>query len=33
MGTTVNIVENFEQPAHGLHANADEWASAMGDDG
>jgi hypothetical protein len=24
---------NFEQPAHGLPANADKWASVMGDDG
>jgi hypothetical protein len=26
-------VVNFEQPVHGLPANADEWASVMGDDG
>jgi hypothetical protein len=25
-------VGNFEQPAHGSPANADEWASVMGDD-
>jgi hypothetical protein len=33
MGTIVNKVGNFEQPAHGSPANADEWASVMGNDG
>jgi hypothetical protein len=33
MGTIVNIGGKFEQPTHGLLANADEWASVMGDDG
>jgi hypothetical protein len=32
MGTIINIGGKFEQPAHGLPANADEWASVMGDD-
>jgi hypothetical protein len=32
-GTIVNIGGNFEQPAHDSPANADEWASVMGDDG
>jgi hypothetical protein len=27
------LVGNFEQPAHVLPANTDEWASVMGDDG
>jgi hypothetical protein len=26
-------VGNFEHPAHGLPTNADDWASAIGDDG
>jgi hypothetical protein len=33
MGTIVNIGGKFEQPVHGSPANADEWASVMGDDG
>jgi hypothetical protein len=33
MGTIVNIGGKFEQSAHGSSANADEWASVMGDDG
>jgi hypothetical protein len=33
MGIIVNIGGKFEQPAHGLPADADEWASVIGDDG
>jgi hypothetical protein len=33
MGIIVHIRGKFEQPAHGLPADADEWDSVIGNDG